>query len=79
MLSVPPFQHSFPTIPSATDLRVDGSTPADPQGGPFKNARFPRATTNGGGTMAKSEDGERCVISGRECKFPFAFCWSFVG
>lgn len=80
MLSVPPFQHPFPTIPSATDpARGDGSTQPDIQGGPFKNARFPRATTNGGGTMAKSEDGERCVVSGRECKSPLIFCRSFIG
>jgi len=79
MLSVPPFQHSLPKMPSATDLRVDWSTPPDPQGGPFKSARFPRATTNGGGAMAKSEDGEKCVVSGRECEFPPAFYWSTVG
>ena len=23
--------------------------------------------------MAKSEDGEKCVVSGRECEFPLAF------
>ena len=79
MLLVPPFQHSFPTTPSATDLRADWLTPPDPQGSSFKSARFPRATTNGGGAMAKSEDGEKCVVSGRECEFPLAFCWSFVG
>ncbi|KAF9653438.1 WD40 repeat-like protein [Thelephora ganbajun] len=66
MLSVPPLQHPLPTIPSVTDLRLDGPTPPDPQGGPFKSARFPRATANGGGTIAKSEDGERCAVSGRE-------------
>ncbi|KAF9220562.1 hypothetical protein BS17DRAFT_787288 [Gyrodon lividus] len=34
--------------------------------GPTRNARFHRATTSGGGTMAKSEDGVRCVVAGRE-------------
>jgi hypothetical protein len=29
--------------------------------------------------MAKSEDGERCVISGRECELPLAFCRLFGG
>ena len=29
--------------------------------------RFPRATTGGGGTVAKSDDGVRCVVAGREC------------
>lgn len=79
MLSVPPFQHPFPAIQSKPDLRADGPAPPDPQGGPFKSARFPRASANGGGTMAKSEDGERCVVSGRECEFLFAFYWPFVG
>lgn len=76
MLSVPPFQHPFPTIPNTADLRADGPPPPDPQAGPFKTTRFPRASTNGGGTIAKAEDGERCVVSGRECKFPLAFVGS---
>lgn len=78
MLLTPSLQHQSPAIPSATDLRAGRPTPPDPQGGPFKNARFPRAATNGGGTIAKSEDGERCVVSGRECEFLVAFSWSFV-
>ncbi|KAG2123096.1 hypothetical protein DEU56DRAFT_745653 [Suillus clintonianus] len=34
--------------------------------GPVRNVRLHRATTNGGGTIAKSEDGLRCVVAGRE-------------
>ena len=68
MLPVSQLHHPFPTIPNPTDFRSDKP---DRQGSPFKNARFPRAATNGGGTIAKSEDGERCAVSGRECKFPF--------
>ncbi|KAG0696924.1 hypothetical protein DFH29DRAFT_812461 [Suillus ampliporus] len=34
--------------------------------GPVRGVRFHRATTNGGGTIAKSEDGLRCVVAGRE-------------
>ncbi|OJA08915.1 hypothetical protein AZE42_07365 [Rhizopogon vesiculosus] len=34
--------------------------------GPLRNVRLYRATTNGGGTIAKSEDGLRCVVAGRE-------------
>ncbi|KAG8214830.1 hypothetical protein J3R82DRAFT_9979 [Butyriboletus roseoflavus] len=34
--------------------------------GPSRNVRIPRASTNGGGTVAKSEDGVRCVVAGRE-------------
>jgi hypothetical protein len=52
------------------DLRLDKPAP-DRQGTPFKSARFPRAATNGGGALARSEDGERCAVSGRECEFPF--------
>lgn len=35
--------------------------------GPSRNVRLPRATTSAGGTVAKSEDGVRCVVAGREC------------
>ncbi|KAF8838899.1 hypothetical protein BDN67DRAFT_970862 [Paxillus ammoniavirescens] len=34
--------------------------------GPTRNVQLHRATTSGGGTMAKSEDGVRCVVAGRE-------------
>ncbi|KAG1810953.1 uncharacterized protein BJ212DRAFT_1526217 [Suillus subaureus] len=34
--------------------------------GPVRNVRLHRATTNGGGTIAKSDDGLRCVVAGRE-------------
>ncbi|KAG6375919.1 hypothetical protein JVT61DRAFT_2787 [Boletus reticuloceps] len=34
--------------------------------GPSRNVRFPRATASGGGTVAKSDDGVRCVVAGRE-------------
>ncbi|KAL4080472.1 hypothetical protein J3A83DRAFT_4199450 [Scleroderma citrinum] len=34
--------------------------------GPVRNVRLPRATTVGGGMIAKSEDGVRCVVAGRE-------------
>lgn len=37
--------------------------------GPTRNVRFPRATASGGGTVAKSEDGVRYVVAGRECSF----------
>ncbi|KAI0028375.1 hypothetical protein K488DRAFT_11759, partial [Vararia minispora EC-137] len=35
--------------------------------GPTRTVRLPRATSSGGGTIAKSEDGERCVVAGRLC------------
>ncbi|KAI6119652.1 hypothetical protein EDD17DRAFT_1605846 [Pisolithus thermaeus] len=34
--------------------------------GPVRNVHLPRTTTQGGGTIAKSEDGVRCVVAGRE-------------
>ncbi|KIJ61068.1 hypothetical protein HYDPIDRAFT_97184 [Hydnomerulius pinastri MD-312] len=34
--------------------------------GPIRHVRLNRATTSGGGTIAKSEDGVRCVVAGRE-------------
>ncbi|KAG2077771.1 hypothetical protein BDR04DRAFT_1064549 [Suillus decipiens] len=34
--------------------------------GPVRNVRLHRATASGGGTIAKSDDGLRCVVAGRE-------------
>ncbi|KAI0082042.1 hypothetical protein K474DRAFT_1671564 [Panus rudis PR-1116 ss-1] len=34
--------------------------------GPTRHVRVPRVTTYGGGSIAKSEDGTRCVIAGKE-------------
>ncbi|KAI0766904.1 hypothetical protein BD413DRAFT_567976 [Trametes elegans] len=34
--------------------------------GPTRHVRMPRATSHGGGSIAKSEDGVRCVVAGRE-------------
>ncbi|KAI0644296.1 hypothetical protein C8Q79DRAFT_139375 [Trametes meyenii] len=34
--------------------------------GPTRHVRLPRATFHGGGSIAKSEDGVRCVVAGRE-------------
>jgi hypothetical protein len=36
--------------------------------GPTRNVHLPRTTTNGGGLIAKSDDGVRCVVEGKECK-----------
>ena len=40
--------------------------------GPTRHVRFPRATASGGGSIAKSDDGIRCVVAGRECEYPVA-------
>lgn len=47
--------------------------------GPVRNVRLHRATTNGGGTIAKSDDGLRCVVAGRECElFRVARDWRVI-
>jgi WD repeat-containing protein 24 len=35
--------------------------------GSTRTVRFPGAAASTGGTIAKSEDGERCVVAGKEC------------
>jgi hypothetical protein len=44
--------------------------------GPSRTVRFPRATSNGGGTISKSEDGSRCVVAGKECESRRVFSFS---
>lgn len=57
--SPPPFQSFSGELFS--DSRFHGYQ------GPSRNVRLPRATTSAGGTVAKSDDGVRCVVAGREC------------
>ena len=57
---------------------IPPSTPPEPysdsrfhgQSGPSRYIRFPGVASYGGGAIAKSEDGQRCVVAGRECTFP---------
>ncbi|KAI6035715.1 hypothetical protein EDC04DRAFT_3114826 [Pisolithus marmoratus] len=49
----------------ANDLFSDSRNHGRYQG-PVRNVHLPRTTTQGGGTIAKSEDGVRCVVAGRE-------------
>ncbi|KAH9941480.1 hypothetical protein B0H21DRAFT_546035 [Amylocystis lapponica] len=52
---------SFSVLPEIySDSRTHGYQ------GPTRHVRFPRATSNGGGAIAKSEDGVRCVVAGKE-------------
>lgn len=44
-----------------TDARLHGFQ------GQTRTVRLPGAAASGGGTIAKSEDGERCVVAGKEC------------
>jgi hypothetical protein len=44
-----------------TDARLHGYQ------GATRTVRLPGAAASGGGTIAKSEDGERCVVAGKEC------------
>ncbi|OCH91390.1 WD40 repeat-like protein [Obba rivulosa] len=57
--ALPPTQ---PRIPGDwySDSRTHGYQ------GPTRHVRFPRAMANGGGAMAKSDDGRRCVVAGKE-------------
>lgn len=50
---------------SLSDLYSDARTHG--YSGHSKTVRLPRATASGGGAIAKSEDGTRCVVAGREC------------
>ncbi|KAI0255356.1 hypothetical protein BJV78DRAFT_1273608 [Lactifluus subvellereus] len=51
-------------LTSLSDLYIDARL----QGyqGPTRTVRLPGAAASGGGTIAKSEDGERCVVAGKE-------------
>ncbi|KAI0628217.1 hypothetical protein C8Q77DRAFT_1150372 [Trametes polyzona] len=53
-----PFNLTLPDVYS--DAREHGYR------GPTRHVRLPRATSHGGGSIAKSEDGVRCVVAGRE-------------
>jgi hypothetical protein len=44
-----------------TDARLHGHQ------GLTRTVRLPGAAASGGGAIAKSEDGERCVVAGKEC------------
>ncbi|KAG9315433.1 hypothetical protein JVU11DRAFT_3043 [Chiua virens] len=55
----PPPLHSF-SGDLFSDSRFHGYQ------GPSRNVRLPRATTSAGGTIAKNEDGTKCVVAGRE-------------
>ncbi|KAI0003209.1 hypothetical protein BJV74DRAFT_812265 [Russula compacta] len=51
-----------PPLPDLyTDARLHGYQ------GPTRTVRLPGAVSSGGGAIAKSEDGERCVVAGKEC------------
>ena len=47
--------------------------------GPTRNVRLPRATPGGGGSIAKSEDGVRCAVTGKECKQLRDLCIKLTG
>ena len=62
---IPP-RPSFSGLFSVSDIYSD-SRGHGPQGPP-RNVRIPRAASSGGGAIAKSEDGSRCVVAGIDCK-----------
>jgi hypothetical protein len=77
-VSIPPrpnFSGLFPVQENYSDSRGHG-----PQG-PTRNVRIPRTASSGGGAIAKSEDGSRCVVAGIDCEphvyssFQCSFKW----
>jgi hypothetical protein len=58
--------HTNPLTP-LSDLYIDARL----QGyqGPTRTVRLAGAAASGGGPIAKSEDGVRCVVAGKECVF----------
>ena len=67
--------HAAPIIPPRPTFSGLFSAPevySDSRGhgpqGPPRNVRIPRAASSGGGAIARSEDGSRCVVAGIDCK-----------
>ena len=56
-----PFQP--PVVEIYSDSRFHGVQ------GPNRHVRISQATSQGGGAIAKSEDGLRCVVAGKDCAF----------
>jgi hypothetical protein len=59
-------QLSIQTALNALNLYGDSRTYG--YQGPTRNVRLPRATPSGGGAIAKSGDGVRCAVTGKECQ-----------
>ena len=57
-----------------TDARLHGHQ------GSTRTVRLPGAAASGGGAIAKSEDGGRCVVAGKECVFfdDSSTCTTFI-
>jgi hypothetical protein len=50
------------TIPEVfTDSRTHGYS------GPLRTVHLTHMSSNGGGAIAKNDDGTRCVVAGKEC------------
>lgn len=58
---------------SYTDARLHGHQ------GSTRTVRLPGAAASGGGAVAKSEDGGRCVVAGKDCVyFDGSICTTFI-
>lgn len=57
---------AVPLPTSWAEVYIDART----QGyqGPLRNAKHSRAAPSGGGAIAKSDDGSKCAVTGKECK-----------
>ena len=58
-----PSIHITPSSELYTDARLHGYQ------GQTRTVRLPGTAPSGGGAIAKSEDGMRCVVAGKECVF----------
>ena len=63
MAALPPSQ--FPYAINLLDFYSDSRSHG--YQGPFRYVRYPRLVSPGGGCIAKSEDGIRCAVAGKEC------------
>lgn len=54
------------TVPALVIPDVYSDSRTHGHQGPTRHARLPRATSFGGGSIAKCPDGQRCVVAGKE-------------
>ena len=58
-LSIPPYLNSSDSYSDSRKHGYQGSS---------RNVRLGRVIPSGGGALAKSDDGIRCAVTGKECK-----------
>jgi hypothetical protein len=58
-LGISPYLNSFEPYSDSRNQGYQGSS---------RNARLGRVIPSGGGALAKSDDGIRCAVTGKECR-----------